>query len=107
MMAIGCAVAHPIPEFLPGEPTPNLFGLDARGLHHLRPALQLGLDEIVELFGRTADHVGRLRAGDRGVHRRRLEHLVEDVVDARRQRRVHAGGGNDAVPEMIENPGSV
>src|SRR5688572_24521389 len=52
-----------------------LLHLDAGGLHHLRPALQLALDERVELLRRAADDIGGLRANDGGAHVRHLEHL--------------------------------
>ena len=37
-------------------------------------------------------------SGDGGAHRRHLQNLVEDAVDARDQRRIHAGRPGDAVP---------
>src|SRR5262249_45029679 len=60
-----------------------LLRLDAGFLHDLRPALELALDEGVERERRTADDIGRLRAGDGVAHRRHLEDVVEDAVDAR------------------------
>src|SRR4030095_15701948 len=71
----------------------------AGGLDDLRPALELALDEGVELLRRAADDIGRLRSRDGGAHRRHLQDLVEDAVDAGAQRRIHAGGPYDAVPD--------
>src|SRR6266513_4495489 len=76
-----------------------LLRLDTGGADDFRPALQFALDERVELLRGAADDVGSLRFRDGGAHRGHLQHLVEDAVDARNERRVHARRADDAVPD--------
>ena len=68
------------------------------GLDDLRPTLQLALDEGVELLRGATNDLGGLRSCDGRANRRHLQNLVEDAVDARDERGIHAGRPGDAVP---------
>src|ERR1700736_4808323 len=77
---------------------PELFRLDARGLHDGRPTLQLALDKSIKLLRCTTDDVAGLCLRNGRAYRRHPQDVVEDAMDARNQRRIHAGRCGNAVP---------